>query len=205
MKNNHKVNCQCASCKSKRGEYKGKNNPMFGKHHNEETRKIMSKHNSQYIDGRYLRKYHCIDCNKKISVFSGFYGQGRCKSCSKKGIKRPDISKRMKGRNSHRFGKTSHGKWGVYKGIWMRSSYEIKFTQFLDLSGIKWLYEPKTFNLGKMTYTPDFYIPEWKCYIEIKGWWRDDAKEKFKLFKKLYPKVNIKVLYKKELEKLGVL
>ena len=31
-------NCQCASCKSKRGETKGKNNSMFGKHPSEETK-----------------------------------------------------------------------------------------------------------------------------------------------------------------------
>lgn len=35
-------NCQCASCKSKRGETQFENNPMYGKHHTQETRKIIS-------------------------------------------------------------------------------------------------------------------------------------------------------------------
>ena len=40
---------------------------------------------------------------------------------------------------------------------------------------------------------------------EVKGFWRDDAKKKFKLFKQKYPKVNINVLQQKDLQKLGVL
>jgi len=63
----------------------------------------------------------------------------------------------------------------------------------------------KTFDLGNTTYTPDFYIPEWDCYIEIKGWWRRKAREKIKKFKKSYSKVKIKILMKKDLQELGVL
>ena len=70
---------------------------------------------------------------------------------------------------------------------------------------IKWQYEPKTFDLGKTTYTPDFYVPIYDAYIEIKGWWRTDAKIKFDLFKQIYPDIEIVVLSKKELVKLGVL
>lgn len=126
-----------------------------------------------------------------------------------KGKKRPDLSKRnklMSGKNSFRFGKPpAHSKGDYYKGTWMRSFWEIAFAYFLDLSRYKYLYESKTFNLGNTTYTPDFYIPEWDLYIEIKGYWRKDAKKKFKLFKKLYPKVGIKVIMQEELQELGVL
>jgi len=48
-------------------------------------------------------------------------------------------------------------------------------------------------------------LPEFDCYIEIKGWWRDKGRVKFERFKKLYPKVRIKVLMKLELEELGIL
>ena len=103
------------------------------------------------------------------------------------------------------FGKTPKYEKIKYKNIWMRSSYEIKFAQFLDLSGIKCQYESKTFNLGNTTYTPDFYIPEWNLYIEIKGYWYKGSKERFNLFKKLYPKVRIKVFKQKDLQSMGVL
>lgn len=67
----HKQNCQCCACKSVRGELFGKNN-------------------SAYIDGRTTEIYYCIDCGKRISCSSGFYGEGRCLSCSN--------SKKNKGR-----------------------------------------------------------------------------------------------------------
>jgi len=35
-----------------------------------------------YKDGKYLKIYYCIDCNKNISKYSGIYGNHRCKKCS---------------------------------------------------------------------------------------------------------------------------
>ena len=34
-----------------------------------------------YKDGRTLKKYYCKKCNKEISITSGIYGLGLCKSC----------------------------------------------------------------------------------------------------------------------------
>jgi len=92
-----------------------------------------------------------------------------------------------------------------YKKINMRSSWETKFAQFLDLLGFNWIYEPRIFDLGNMTYTPDFYIPKRDLYVEIKGYISDIFKKKFKKFKKSYPQIKIKVLVYKDLKKLGIL
>lgn len=97
-----------------------------------------------------------------------------------------------------------HGKKSKYKGIWMRSSWEVKYAKYLDKNKIKWQYEPKTFDLGDMTYTPDFYLPEQNKYIEIKGWWRDNSKRKFNLFKKVYSQIKIEILQKMALKNLGI-
>lgn len=111
-----------------------------------------------------------------------------------------------KGKNNPNFGKPApHGKGAYYKGIWMRSSYEILFAQFLDLSGIKYQYEPERFYFKDCTYCPDFYLPEFNLYIEIKGWWRPNTKKRFDLFEKNYPNKNIKVLMKPDLQTIGVL
>ncbi len=127
---------------------------------------------------------------------------------------REKISKARKGiycgRNHPMFGrinsyKCSYGKGGKYKSIWMRSSYELKFAKYLDKNHIKWLYESKTFDLGNTTYTPDFYLPEFNLYIEVKGFWRDDAKKKFEEFKQRYCGIRIKTLEKSELKLEGVL
>ena len=104
------------------------------------------------------------------------------------------------------FGKIArHSKGNYYNNTWMRSSWEIKFAHFLDCSNIKWKYEFKTFDLGDMTYTPDFYLPEFNCYVEIKGWWRGKAKIKFDKFKQIYSNINIELFMKPELKELGVL
>jgi hypothetical protein len=136
-----------------------KDNPMFGKHHTEKTKKLMTINR--------IGKY--------------------------------------RGRKSSRFGKSSHGRWGNYKGIRMRSSWEIKYAKYLDKNKISWQYESKTFDLGNTTYTPDFYLSKTNEYIEIKGFWRIDAKKKFKQFKKQYSKIKITVLREKDLKDLQII
>jgi len=42
-------------------------------------------------------------------------------------------------------------------------------------------------------------------YIEIKGWWRDDAIIKFKCFKEQYKDVNIEIYDKSKLKELKIL
>ncbi|MBN1467703.1 MAG: DUF790 family protein [Fusobacteriaceae bacterium] len=127
-------------------------------------------------------------CGKKILYFS--------KRCHIR------ENKRRTGKNSPRFGKSSHGKWEKYKGIWMRSSYEVIYAKWLDFLKIKWIYEPKAFDLGNSTYTPDFYLPKRKTYIEVKGWWRPDAKKKYKQFKKLYSNLRILLIVSSDIKKI---
>jgi hypothetical protein len=43
------------------------------------------------------------------------------------------------------------------------------------------------------------------CFIEIKGWWRDNAKQKVKRFLKLYPDINYKLYFKEDLQELGII
>jgi hypothetical protein len=174
--------------------------------------------------GKSIRKElpNCIDCGKKVSK----YNVKRCFSCHHKWargenspmkgkkisqsirIKISKAHKRLgtnKGRKNGMFGKpTPHGKRIKYKNILFRSSYEVAYAKYLDKQGIKWLYEPKTFDLGNTTYTPDFYLPESDTYIEIKGYWRDDAKKKFKMFKNKYNN-KIKLVTGKDLKCLNLL
>lgn len=165
----------------------------------EETKTKMSENrkginNGNFKHGETLKKHYCIDCGKEISYPTWKYGSRLCMICSRKG------------KRNYFFGKLPlHGKRRWYNNICFRSSWEILFAQFLDLSGIKYKYESKTFDLGNTTYTPDFYLPEFDLYIEIKGWWRDNAKKKFKIFKKNYSDKNIKIFMKKELQEMGII
>ncbi len=206
--------CQCASCKSKRGEYKGKTHPMHNKHHSLKSRRLISKHHAPVIHKidcpcsfckakrgelignlhpRYKKSAHpkCRDCNVEICN-----GCIRCAKCN---------YKYYSGKNHSRYGKVPTGKYIKYKNIWFRSSWEVKYACYLDSNKVKWLYESKCFDLGSTTYTPDFYLPKTDEYIEIKGLWRPIARKKIKIFKQYYPNIKLYILRKKDLQRLGIL
>lgn len=120
-----------------------------------------------------------------------------------------------KGKDSNFYGKCYHGKgvWYLDKNnnrIWLRSSWEEKFAIYLDSNNINWVHEPKVFPIvygdnKEGTYTPDFYLIDSNLYIEIKGWWRDDALEKYEAFVNQYPDLIIEVYDKNKLKELGIL
>jgi hypothetical protein len=69
----------------------------------------------------------------------------------------------------------------------MRSSWEVTVAGYLTKQGTQWLYEPETFSLPGCTYTPDFFIPEWGCYWEVKGWPKEKDTRKIQLFRSQFP------------------
>lgn len=75
-----------------------------------------------------------------------------------------------------------------YKGINMRSSWEVEFAQLCDEQKITWEYEPKAFKLSdKKQYTPDFYLPETNKWVEIKPLcYHQQAQVKKQLMKKIH-------------------
>lgn len=128
----------------------------------------------------------------------------------KKGYKHTDkwkivMSRKMKG-NNNGFKKGQVSCWGreKYKNIWMKSSWEVKYARWLDKQNIKWLYEPKTFDLGNTTYTPDFKLKGRK-YIEIKGWLSPEAYFKIKEFILGNPDIAYVIITERDLKKMGVL
>jgi hypothetical protein len=222
------------------------------------------KLNSQWKDGRTIKKYYCKEpyCDNEINWQTAVHGDGRCVICYhnfNRGKNNPMYGRRGKraprygtpashgqhskykgicmrsrcvicyhnfnrGKNNPMYGRrgkraprygtpASHGQHSKYKGICMRSSWEISYAKYLDKNNIKWVYEPKAFEIiyeykGKLkegTYRPDFYLPETDGYIEIKGYWRDDAKIKFEAFKEQHSNLIIQVLMKKDLLEIGVL
>ena len=74
-----------------------------------------------------------------------------------------------------------------YKDIKLRSSWELAFAQYLDSKGYTWKHEPETFQTLHGFYTPDFWVEELGSYVEVKGYFRKDAKQKFDDFSKTHP------------------
>lgn len=171
-------------------------NPM----HNKETkdkmlasRKLMKRKSNSI----YKNSYCCMDCAGHITFRTALYGMGTCKSCSNKGER------------CNWFGKTVLIKFCKYKNIWFKSSWEANFAKWCDGSNIKWEYEPRAFllklNNKKTNYTPDFYLPEFDLWIEVKGYWRKDAFEKYQQFQKEYTNINIELFNKDKLQELSII
>jgi len=158
-----------------------------------------------HIKHRNPKICYCIECKKQLGETAYYIGTKRCNSCELRRRYKLGL-KNNKGRNSPLFGKIpNHIKRIKYKNYLMRSSYEIAYAKYLDKQGIKWQYEPKTFDLGYTTYTPDFYLLDNKEYIEIKGWFREKDKIKMNNFKIDYPKEKITILMQEDLKQVGVL
>lgn len=104
------------------------------------------------------------------------------------------------------------GKKSSHRKVIFANASEEEFARLLDFYQIRWEYEPKTFPLtwdeqGNVltAFTPDFYLPDLDLYIELttmKQQLVTKKNRKARLFRKLYPDVNIKVFYEKDYRQL---
>ena len=65
-----------------------------------------------------------------------------------------------------------------YNGYRFRSRLEARWAVFFDAAGIKYEYESEGYELDKSTrYLPDFYLPDFDCYVEVKRDTEDGIQE----------------------------
>lgn len=77
---------------------------------------------------------------------------------------------------------------------YFRSNWEANYARILNEQKISWEYEKYTFDLSNgTTYTPDFKIGENK-YVELKGWYDNDSRQKIELFLKEYPHLELDLI-----------
>jgi hypothetical protein len=57
----------------------------------------------------------------------------------------------------------------THRGIKMRSRLEASFAQALDEFKIEWAYEAEGFDIDGTWYLPDFWIPSFNAFVEVKG------------------------------------
>jgi bifunctional protein TilS/HprT len=89
---------------------------------------------------------------------------------------------------------------------------ERNFARFLDFYHIEWRYEATCFPLerdeqGRVTlsFTPDFYLPQFDLYIELTTMKQSlvtRKNRKLRLMRALYPEVKIKMLYNRDFRRL---
>ncbi len=90
---------------------------------------------------------------------------------------------------------------------------ELECAKILDYYGVPWAYEPRTFVLeegedGRISeaFTPDFYLPEQDLYLEVTVMKQSLVTRKNRKLRKLrerYPDVNVKLFYKRDIERLA--
>lgn len=96
-------------------------------------------------------------------------------------------------------------------GIDFHHASEAEFARLLTYYGLEWQYEPNQFPLqwheGRPTemFSPDFYLPEYDLYIELTTMRQALVRRKnrkMRLLRALYPEINIKLLYRRDYQRL---
>lgn len=126
--------------------------------------------NFEYEDGRSRNLYLCeCECGetKLLPYYDLTSGKVVSCGCFHKEVISKNSSQKTFYDHLHKYD------WYFFVGdkkISCKSSYEVIFANYLNLKGIKFEYEPKTFKLknGKR-YTPDFYSIDSDEWFELKG------------------------------------
>ena len=93
--------------------------------------------------------------------------------------------------------KSKFGKVGFRQdiGLFVRSSWEANIYRIYKYLGHTLFYELRSFILSDgRTYRPDFYVADLQLWLEVKGRWLKDAKERFDLFVQEYPDEKIEII-----------
>jgi hypoxanthine phosphoribosyltransferase len=99
----------------------------------------------------------------------------------------------------------------MVEGVDFHHASEAEFARMLSYYGIEWQYEPRQFPLqwheGRPTemFSPDFYLPEYDLYIELTTMRQSLVRRKnrkLRLLRALYPEINIKLLYRRDYQRL---
>ena len=109
--------------------------------------------------------------------------------------------------------KIKNGTWHVsfakrriheYRGMKFNGKWELGYAIWLDTNNIKWRQVKETFVYvfedEEHRYTPDYYLEDEQCYVEVKGYETPKDRAKWSQFP-----FKLKVLKGKELKELGII
>lgn len=144
---------------------------MLGKHHTEEAKEKMS------IAGKERAANISYEEKHEIAMKA-------VETRKKKGT--------LNNTTSNAYSRTKSGKRKDLNNQFFRSSWEANVARILNYLNIEWEYEVKRFvfesdnKFGVDSYQPDFYLPKFNIWIEIKGWLDEKSNIRLELFKEYY-------------------
>lgn len=147
----------------------------------------------------YVNRY-CLQCEK---ILDRTNKSGLCKKHFEESESKSEYIARRK--NYER--RQVFNKWSnAY--VWLLSSLEIKYFEYLENNNIKWSKPTHisytTSDNKKHRYFPDFFLIESKKFIEVKGYYWPTDKIKMKLVVEQNPTLEIEILFKEDIDNLGV-
>lgn len=155
--------------------------------------------------GTALWKCAC-DCGN-VKILSGLsLRSGKVQSCRclqidllRERAKTEEFKEKFRGKNNPSYGIVRHSRgcwYSIPSGstIWIRSTYEKRVLDYLISHDVSFEYEPKTFDLGNYTYTPDLYLNDYDTFWEVKGYLRDKDRVKLEMFLEKYNDTNLRMI-----------
>lgn len=100
-------------------------------------------------------------------------------------------------------------KWFEYKGYKIQGKWELNVVKKLDEMNIKW-HKPRVnsevwrykLNEKIKSYTPDLFLEEYNLFLEIKGYWWGNDKEKMNAVLQQHPDKKLIIIEKEQYEKI---
>lgn len=142
-------------------------------------------------ENKTIRK--CANCGKEFQTWT------HCK-----------MSHKFCSQNCSKFVSNNKSKWYKINDIMCQGTWELAFVDWCIKNNIEVIFSRKKIHYindlnKKRLYFPDYYIPVWNTYVDIKSLYTQKFSiRKFELLSQQHPEISIKVLNDNDLEKLGV-
>lgn len=207
----------------------GVNNPFYGKHHSDKTKALISQKNTGYKLSKETKKKMS---KSRMGENNSFFGKKHSDktrerlSESKRGENHPCYGKHLPASTREKISKKSFDRMLKYKGsigafrhvktydtvnndgqkFRLHGTWEVKMAEFLNSKDILWRKGDAIQYIldgNKHLYSPDFYLPLYNKYIEVKGYYPEECKRKMEA---VLTQNDIKLLmaFKKEIDNLDL-
>jgi len=149
-----------------------------------------------------VAKIVCNVCKGLISITSKewHYIDPRKPVCSKECVMKWIVSQNGEMNEDYDYmiienGERADAAFSEKLGMWFRSLYEMFFAEAVADDGLSFEYEKYAFRIDQTSiYVPDFFFPDYGCFVEVKGEWGVGSKKKTQGFRRAFPDLPLLVV-----------